>query len=250
MLQPAQLQASPEGFADYLAPTFFLDSDHAAVIAFAKRAAGETPDPVEQARRLYYAVRDGLRYDPYSFSWRAEAYRASDVLRRGLGFCVPKTILLAAAARVLGIPSRLGFADVRNHLNTARLRELMETDVFAYHGYVEMFVEGKWVKSTPAFNIELCQKFRVLPLEFDGRNDSLMHPYDADNRRHMEYLLDRGVFADMPFEMFCKDMLLIYPRLSEVCRRGGLGGDFAAETASEHPATTDAPLIAAKAAQP
>lgn len=232
MLQSAQPQASTEGFADYLKPTFFLDSDHPAVVAFAAGAVGDAADAVEAAKRLYYAVRDGLRYDPYSFHVQREAYKASAVLGAGSGFCVPKTIVLAAAARVVGIPSRLGFADVRNHLTTQRLRSLMDTDVFAYHGYVELHLDGKWVKATPAFNIELCEKFRVLPLEFDGRTDSMMHPYDADNRRHMEYLLDRGTFADMPFELFRDDIFRMYPKLLNSA--GTLGGDFAAEASAEN----------------
>ena len=52
--------------------------------------------------------------------------------------------VLAAAARVLGVPARLGFADVRNHLTSPRLREMMNTDVFAYHGYTELLIDGRW----------------------------------------------------------------------------------------------------------
>lgn len=54
----------------------------------------------------------------------------------------------------------------------ARMREQMKTDVFYWHGYASIYLEGKWVKATPAFNIELCEKFLRL-LEFDGRTDSI-----------------------------------------------------------------------------
>ena len=30
----------------------------------------------------------------------------------------------------------------------------MGTDLFVYHGYAELFLDGKWVKATPAFNVE------------------------------------------------------------------------------------------------
>src|SRR5690606_31207041 len=132
--------------------------------------------------KLYYIVRDRFLYDPYSVDLSDEGMRASTVIARGRGYCVTKAALMAAAARAAGIPARLGFADVRNHLATKRLLDMLGTDIFYYHGYVELWLDGKWVKATPAFNIELCDKFRVRPLEFDGRTDSIFHPYDADNR--------------------------------------------------------------------
>ena len=98
--------------------------------------------------------------------------RASAVLATGYGWCVTKAALLAAAARAAGIPARLGFADVRNHLSTERMRATMATDVFVWHGYTELWLQGAWRKATPAFNVELCERFGLLPLEFDGRNDS------------------------------------------------------------------------------
>ena len=64
----------------------------------------------------------------------------------------------------------------------------MGTDLFVYHGYTDLCLDGKWVKATPAFNLALCTRFRVKPLEFDGRDDSIFHPFDEDDRRHMEYL--------------------------------------------------------------
>ncbi|MFN4274916.1 MAG: transglutaminase-like domain-containing protein [Ferrovibrio sp.] len=215
----------------YLAATPFIDSDHAAVRALAREAAGGETDPKAKAIRLYYAVRDRFLYDPYSVEVSHEGMRASGVIERGKGFCVNKAILLAAVARAEGIPSRLGLADVKNHLATERLRAQMGTDIFYYHGYTELFIDGKWVKATPAFNLALCEKFRVLPLEFDGETDSVFHPFDADNRRHMEYVADRGSFADLPFVAWREAMLTHYP---DLMKEGRSGGDFAAEAAAEN----------------
>ena len=184
----------------YLRPTAFLDADHPRVRELAETATAGVGDPTERGIRLYYAVRDGLRYDPYAFSDDPELYRASRIAELPAAFCIQKAILLAAAGRAAGIPSRLGYADVRNHLTSPKLRALMGSDLFVFHGYTEMFLEGRWVKSTPAFNVELCRRFGVLPLEWDGRNDSIFHPFDAENRRHMEYVRERGRFADFPFE--------------------------------------------------
>jgi transglutaminase-like putative cysteine protease len=124
---------------------------------------------------------------------------------------VAKAILLASLARVMGIPSRLGFADVRNHLTTERLKDMMKTDVFVFHGYTELYLDGKWVKATPTFNHDLCAKFGVIPLEFDGKNDCLLHAFDAKGQKHMEYLKDHGQFADLPVEKMLIAMRDAYP---------------------------------------
>ncbi len=184
----------------YLRPTAIIDSDHPEIVELASRTTGGSRDPVEQAVKLYYAVRDGIWYDPYSPFYRPEHYRASNVLKRGRGYCVSKASLLCALGRARGIPSRLGFATVRNHLATRQLLEYMGTDIFVYHGYTEFFLEGRWVKATPAFNIELCRRHNVPPLEFNGREDSLFHPYNNENKRFMEYVEDLGTHHDVPLD--------------------------------------------------
>lgn len=222
-------EATGDEFAPYLAPAAYIDSDAPEIRAFASDRSRGANSPIERAIRLYYAVRDELPYDPYGLDMTPEGFRASRCLAVGRGFCITKAGLLAAAARSLGIPSRVGFADVRNHLATERLIKLMKTDVFLYHGFTELYLDGRWVKATPAFNIELCRKFRVLPLEFDGRQDSIFHPFDADNRRHMEYIADRGTFADIPFAEIKEVFETQYPALL----KGRAHGDFAAEAAAE-----------------
>lgn len=228
----ASVQTDPAVDPAYLAATPFIDSDNAAVRALAREAAGGETDPKTKAIKLYYAVRDRFLYDPYSVEVSPEGLRASNVIARGKGFCVNKALLLCATARAEGIPARIGLADVKNHLATERLLQMMGTDIFYYHGYAELFLDGKWVKATPAFNLALCEKFRVLPLEFDGETDSIFHAYDADDRRHMEYVADRGAFADMPFAEWREVMLKYYPNLM---REGPASrGDFAAEAEASH----------------
>ena len=196
----------------FLSSAEYIDSGHPAIQAFAaEHAAGSSA--LESGVSLYYAVRDRILYNPFLDFKSAAAYRASDCLEAGEGFCVGKASLLAAVARAAGIASRIGFADVKNHLTTPRLREFMGRDEFIYHGFAEMLIEGKWVKATPAFNLALCEKFRVKPLEFDGRNDSIFHPFDADERRHMEYLRDRGSYADVPVAEIREAFRVYYPRL-------------------------------------
>mgnify|MGYP001826186275 CR=1 FL=1 len=192
-------------------PTWFLDSDSPEVDDFARTAVDGATSQREMAIRLFYAVRDGFRYDPYALDREREAYRASSVVGRDSGWCVPKSIVLTSAARNRGIPARLGFADVRNHLTSEKLMETMGTDLFAWHGYAELLLDGEWRKLSTAFNIELCERFGVKALEFDGDADALMHPYDTAGNRHMEYVRQRGSFDDLPFEEMFATFAELYP---------------------------------------
>lgn len=190
----------------YLAPTVFITSTDPAVAEFARRATAGAADDRDRAVRLYYAVRDGIRYDPRSIRLTPEGFTASRCLAEGQGFCVTKAVLLAAAARACGIPARLGFADVRNHLATPRMIAMMRGEtVLQWHAYTVLWIDGRWVKATPAFNRELCERFRVAPLEFDGRADSLFQPFNDDEHPFMEYVRDRGTFDDVPFDAIVED---------------------------------------------
>ncbi len=195
-----------------LGPTRFIDSDSPEIVAFAEEHAGDGDDR-ERAVRLYYAVRDHVRYDMTAFGLDPEQFVASHCLAAPSAFCVPKAIALAAVARAAGIPARLGFADVRNHLTSPRVAAMMEDDVFRWHAYTALFLDGKWVKATPAFDITLCERHGVMPLDFDGREDSIFHPFDTAGRRHMEYIRFHGEFDDMPYEQFATEMRAAYPRM-------------------------------------
>jgi transglutaminase-like putative cysteine protease len=194
------MEAAVPDHAEYLRPTWFLDCDNPEVSRRAERLCAGAADDRERAVRLFYAVRDRLRYDPYSITADPADYRASAIARRQCAYCIPKAVLLTALARSVGLPARLGFADVRNHLASPKLLAQLGTDLFVFHGYTEFWLAGRWVKATPAFNIGLCERFGVRPLEFDGTTDSVFHEFSADGRRHMEYVAERGSFADLPFD--------------------------------------------------
>ncbi|WP_026303071.1 transglutaminase-like domain-containing protein [Jongsikchunia kroppenstedtii] len=183
-----------------LASSRFLDIDHSSVQAFTRDAVGAANSDRDKARRLFAAVRDQIRYDPYTVSDNPEHYQASHVIESGRGYCVPKAVVLTAAFRAAGFPARLGFADVRNHLQTDTLRELMGTDVFVFHGYSHVYIQGRWFKATPAFNSELCARFGVAPIDFTGDENALLHAHSADGSTHMEYVRERGVFNDLPLD--------------------------------------------------
>jgi transglutaminase-like putative cysteine protease len=208
--------------SEFLAAGRYVDSDHPDVVEFSRRNSSGS-NPLQRAVSLYYAVRDTIRYNPFlDFSDEA-TFRGSHCLETGEGFCVGKAALLAACARAAAIPARVGFADVKNHLTTPALRARMGSDLFVYHGFTELWLEDRWVKATPAFNLELCRRFRVKPLEFDGREDSIFHPFDEDDRRHMEYVREHGSHADVPAQEIMRVFRETYPALY------GLGREAARE---------------------
>ncbi|KAB2913256.1 MAG: transglutaminase family protein [Hyphomicrobiaceae bacterium] len=212
----------------YLAPGVYIDSDNPAVVAFAERAT-RASHGIDRVIRLYQAVRDDIAYEAYLDFDDPSTYRASAVLQAGKGFCVGKAALLAACARAQGIPARVGYADVRNHMTSRRLYERMKSDVFMWHSYTDLYINNKWVKATPAFDRKLCERVGVQPLAFDGTSDSLFQPYSPSGRRHMEYLRDRGTFTDVPFDLIVADFRRCYAGMQV---SGPVQGSFADEVES------------------
>lgn len=197
----------------YTDPGEYIDSDHPAVRDFATAAVPASATDREKAGVLYQAVRDGIRYNPYVNMRNPETFRASSVLAAGVGYCVGKASLYAAACRIHGIPARVGFADVRNHLTTEKLSQSMGTDLFTWHGFAEVYVDGAWRKATPTFNATLCAKIGVAPLDFDGHNDALLHSFDGDGRAYMQYVNDRGTYHDVPAKFLMREMERDYPNM-------------------------------------
>lgn len=200
----------PALVTESLRPTHYVDSDHANVLDWANEVVRGQSTDRDKAVALFYAVRDGVRYDPYVASSEPGDYRASVIVERDRNWCVPKSILLTAGARAVGVPALLGFADVKNHLASDKLLERVSSGLFAFHGYSLFWLDGRWVKATCAFNIEMCTRFGVKPLEWDGMSDSLYHEFDVEGRRHMEYVRERGEFVDFPWDEMCRVFEEVY----------------------------------------
>ncbi len=194
-----------------IAPTPFIDSDHPDVIAFARDAIGSATSERDKASRLFTAVREHSAYDPYTITLDPADYRASTVVHRTRAYCIPKAVLLAAAARAVGLHAWLGFADVMNHLTSPKLKKwLNDQDLYMWHGFTAIQVDGKVVKATPAFNAELCTRFGVPPLELDGVHDAVLQPFDGQGRAYMEYVADRGLFEELPLAAILADFRSVY----------------------------------------
>src|SRR4051812_7173149 len=187
--------------------------------------------PAEKARRLYVATRE-IRYDPDLDFDDPETYRASSVLLARAGYCVGKAALFAALCRAAGVPARVAFGDVTNHLASERLREKMGTNYFHWHGFTEVLLGDSWVKASPTFNSTLCSRFGVAPLDFDGRSDALLQAFDGEGRIFMKYEVLRGAFHDVPAKFLMAEMARLYPQLKGKRERSAGGMEFEAPVAS------------------
>ncbi|MGD1840415.1 MAG: transglutaminase family protein [Thermonemataceae bacterium] len=204
-----------KSLSPYLKTTYFLDADHPAIIQYTKEKTEEALTPTEKVVALYYAIRDGFWYNPSKVSLKKEDLKASQLLTKEAGYCVEKSNLLATCARVLGIPSRLSFSNVTNHLGTAKLEKILKTNILVFHGCAELYLDDKWIKATPVFNKELCEKLGVAPLPFNGKEDAIFQAYDRSGNKYMEYLHDYGHFADLPFALMVQEWKKYYGHLIE-----------------------------------
>ena len=200
----------------YTIPTYFMDCEHPAIIEKAHEVAGGIENNANKAIALFYYVRDTFHYFPYNVSFKAHKLRASYVLQREgnkTGYCTEKAILFSALCRVFKIPNRLVFCNVRNHIGTGKIEEILGTDLLVFHGYNEVFVNDKWVKCTVAFNKHLCERINVAPLEFDGVTDQIFQEYDKEGGKFMVYEHYYGVFHEMPHDYWISETKRLYPQV-------------------------------------
>ena len=195
---------------EFLRPAPGIDSDNPDIEQKAKDLCWGLKDAADKARSLFYWVRDEIKYTPLVPVDALQNYRASQTLERGTGFCVEKAALLAALARAAGIPARVHLADIRNHLISPRLIKVMGTDLFSCHGYSELYLEEKWLKATPAFDLAMCRENRIAPVEFDARQDGVFHSHNLDGELHIEYVSDRGFYTGVPMDEILADWLQVY----------------------------------------
>lgn len=205
----------------FLAPADYVDSDHPRVRESAARLAQGATTAASLACRLFDAVRD-IPYTAPDVD-RLDSFRASTVLAEDRGYCVAKASAFTALCRAAGLPARLGFADVSNHLATPRILALMGGDVFAWHGYAEILLDGRWLKVSPTFDSALCARMGVAVLAFDGVHDAHLQPFDQAGRTFMRYDKMHGTFHDVPARFLAAEMNRLYPRAIAAIRAGELG---------------------------
>ncbi len=190
-----------EDQTNYLQPTEFLDFDKKRVSDKAFEIIEGLKTDKEKAIALFYWVRDEIRYMMSAFYMIKSNFKASVTLRRGYGFCVSKAVLLSSFTRAVGIPAKVHLADIRNNKVPQETIDLLGTNVFLYHGYSELYIDDKWIKATPVFDKNTSIRAGFLPLvEFDGINNGILSKYDPDGNLFVEYIKDRGVYAELPYD--------------------------------------------------
>ncbi|MBW1296542.1 transglutaminase-like domain-containing protein [Aquimarina litoralis] len=191
---------------DYLRATYYYDYQSEDIQNLIKEFNNDDLSTKEKAVELYLKVRDEWRYDPYHIRLKKEAYKASELVKRSSGHCLDKSIILIAGLRGLGIPARIHLAKVKNHIGVERLIEKFGTNELTPHGMINVFLNGKWLKASPAFNKALCEKCNVAPLEFNGEEDSMFQEYDNQGGIFMEYIEDYGHFEDLPHDFILNNI--------------------------------------------
>ena len=198
---------------NYLEPTFYFDFENKVIQNLIAEFNDQSVSDKQKTIGLYLKVRDGWKYDPYSISLSKENFRASTIAQKSTGNCVEKSILLIAGLRGLGIPARLHLGKVKNHIAVERLTQKFGSNELTPHGMVNVCLNNKWLKMSPAFNESLCEKFKVAPLDFDGENDSFLQQYNREGSLFMEYTEDYGYFEDVPVEFMKQNIKEHYPHI-------------------------------------
>lgn len=204
-----------ENLSAYTRASYFINSDNSDVINYAKKHTCPDDSPKEKAVKLYNAVRDNFYYDPYKLDFKKESMRAGYLINQKKAYCIEKAIILAAVYRSVGLPARVGFANVRNHIGTERLEKFLGTNLLVFHGYTQVKINSKWLKATPAFNKELCDKLNVSVLEFDAEQNSIFQEFDKKGSKYMNYEHYYGEFADLPYDLMMREMKKHYAHLFE-----------------------------------
>lgn len=207
---------NPDEFAPYLVADYFADWKNPKITKFVQAIVKPNFSHQETAIALYHHIRDHFLYDAFQFSLDKTTLRASEFVERKSGHCIDKANLLIACARHQNIPARYRFANVRNHIGTERIHAILKTDVLVFHGIAELFINGKWIKLTPAFNKSLCDKLNVSVMDFNGEDETVFQQYSNDGNTFMEYLYDHGSFDALPYEKINSGILKAYPHLREV----------------------------------
>jgi hypothetical protein len=184
----------------FLEPAPGIQCDHPEVLALARKIVKGAANDREAAAKLFTWVRDTVRYNPYVPFDDLNDYLALNTLERGKGYCVQKSALLCALARAVGIPARLGFADIENHQLPAGLFEVLGSVIMAHHCFVEWFVNGRWLKSTPSFEEPLCAERGWRLVEFDPEHDSLLATTDLAGKPHITYVEKLGWRQGVPLD--------------------------------------------------
>jgi transglutaminase-like putative cysteine protease len=186
-----------------------MDIEHPAIKDTLKTLDIAALGPIERAVKIFYFVRDCCHYNMHAITGDFEAYRASEVLKKGEGWCMQKAVLFTTLARAAGIPSRLVLVSIRNH-SIPPENLAMDTNLIFPHAFNDLFLNGRWVKAAATFDAKICNNIKVAAVEFDGQQDALLPATDLEGRPYIEYLDEFGTHADIPWPLILHHLQKIY----------------------------------------
>jgi hypothetical protein len=118
----------------WLRSNTWINADDAAVARFAQRTVARLTSDRERMQRLEQAVNSRIS----NKSMRVGYASAADAYARREGDCTEHALLLAAAARAVGIPSRIAIGLVYAEQFGSH------ENVFVPHAWTQAFVDGSW----------------------------------------------------------------------------------------------------------
>lgn len=169
-----------DSMQDYVAATRLCDCDNPWLRKKAEEIINGTTTPEEKALKIFYHVRDNVRFSvAYSRS------KASQILQLGYGECLTKTNAHVALLRAAGIPARMRWVMAQ----TKVLRGLIADSVLRFmaseasHFWAECCLGGHWI-SCEAFldrplykgmlKQRLITKEQIPTIDWDGKNDLVL----------------------------------------------------------------------------
>jgi len=189
------------GAERFLKCTEIIDCDSNSIKEKALEVTKGLKTDKEKAVALFYFVRDKIKHNAYVPLYDANRYKASSTLKEGNGMCQNKAILLVALARAVGIPARLGFVDVEDHQLSDSFKQMIGgVNIMPFHGFAELYIDGRWVHASPAYDLATCRKKGFIPVEFDGVNDAKDSEYTKSGQLHMKHIEYHGPYEDLPLD--------------------------------------------------
>ena len=176
---------APKGMEKYLESTDKIDLNSEIVIKTTKEVIKDSKTPKEAAIRIFYFVRDEIK-----FALTPQLERASTVIERRTGYCVSKATALVSMLRVVNIPARYHFASIKKEVIkglTGKLGYRFTPKVIPAHTWVDIYLNSKWIGVEFSYDKELFEVMKEkkmgiyekgieLETDWDGEHDLLVPP--------------------------------------------------------------------------
>jgi transglutaminase-like putative cysteine protease len=177
---------------EYVAATKQCDCDNPWLREKAQEIVDGASSPEEKALRIFYHVRDTIR-----FSLAYSRSKASQILKQGYGDCGTKTNAQVALLRAVGIPARYRWVRVESRVLHRLIADFVYKNMppVASHFWAECHLHGKWVScelllDKPLYEgmlkAGLITKEQIPTIDWDGKTDLvLLSPWITEDRGHL-----------------------------------------------------------------